>query len=196
MLALSPWCFTVIVYIYIRIYVKVLRHRRPGSYVEEQNQVSINKASKALITTLLNLGTFIITWLPLCLFQVTMIIQVQHAPKAVFENMLLLAEVDKYLFALLMLNAIADPIIYAVRIHEVKVGLSRLFLHWPCYRLVRTSSTTSSMSMSDVRSRVCSVSLSSMPAARSRVNPHMMKSEFCSMTPLTTTTTISQNNVL
>ena len=61
------------------------------------------------------------------LLQVIMLIQVHYKPEQIQNNIQILADVDKYLYDLLIINSIADSIIYTVRIHEVKVGLYRLF---------------------------------------------------------------------
>ena len=121
-LAVAPVCFVAMFYAYLRIYIKVRRHQRPG-----EGAIPSRRTPKALITTLLNLGSFMITWLPLCLFQIILLIQVHYYPEEVQKNIDILSEVDKYLFDLLMVNSIADSIIYTVRVHEVKVGLRRLF---------------------------------------------------------------------
>ena len=125
-LSVAPICFAVMLYIYLKIYVKICRHRRPGTNPLEKRG-GIRKTKKALITTLLNLGTFVVTWLPACLFQIALLIKVRYQPHDVRANIALYAEIDKYLFDLLMLNAIADSVIYTVRIREVKTGFHRMF---------------------------------------------------------------------
>jgi hypothetical protein len=66
------------------------------------------------------------TFIPLML-QVIMLIQVHYSPQQIQDNLEVLADVDKYLYDLLLINSIADSIIYTVRIHDVKVGLYKLF---------------------------------------------------------------------
>ena len=128
-LAIAPICFIMMFIIYMKIYLKIRRHRTPGvsSVLEKRTGGGMQKNKKALITTLLNLGTFVVTWLPLCFFQVALLIKVHYNPEDVKSKMELYAEVDKYLFDLLMVNAIADSIIYAVRIQEVKLAFYRMF---------------------------------------------------------------------
>ena len=43
-----------------------------------------------------------------------------------------LLKADQHLYNLLLLNALLDPIVYAVRIREVRVGYIRLFCQWRC----------------------------------------------------------------
>ena len=66
-LAVAPVCFVAMFYAYMKIYIKVRQHQKPG---EAGKQNMRQRTPKALITTLLNLGTFIVTWLPMCFFQV------------------------------------------------------------------------------------------------------------------------------
>ena len=43
-----------------------------------------------------------------------------------------LLRADQHLYNLLLLNALLDPIVYAIRIREVRVGYIRLFCRWKC----------------------------------------------------------------
>ncbi len=43
-----------------------------------------------------------------------------------------LLKADQHLYNLLLLNAFLDPIVYAIRIREVRVGYIRLFCRWKC----------------------------------------------------------------
>ena len=51
--------------VYFRIYFEVRKHQQRGPAVYE-----FQRSKKALATTLLILGTFMLCWLPMCLFQV------------------------------------------------------------------------------------------------------------------------------
>ena len=63
-------CLLVMIYVYTKIYITVRRHQR-----SEFRQMHKNK--KAMITTVLLLGSFVLCWLPICLFQITMSILTQ-----------------------------------------------------------------------------------------------------------------------
>ena len=52
-------------YCHCRIYKEALRHQR-----REQPADNFTGSQKALVTTLLILGTFMLCWLPMCIFQV------------------------------------------------------------------------------------------------------------------------------
>ncbi len=127
--AIALLCFICMVFIYIRIYMKI--HRRRNSSFRFHGDHRLNRAEnmkqtkKALVTTLIILGTFIFCWLPMCLFQVIMIIQVQYG--YITEKWIpILQEADKYLYDLLLLNCILDPLIYAIRMPEVRCGYRKM----------------------------------------------------------------------
>ena len=63
----------VITYTYGRIYAEVRRTYRHGS----SNPMDYVRNRKALLTTLLIIGTFVFCWLPTCLFQIALLIQVR-----------------------------------------------------------------------------------------------------------------------
>ena len=120
---LALLCLVIMLFIYIRIYVEVRKHSSRQSMHTSQDFI---KNKKAIVTTLLILGTFILCWLPLCIFTIVLVILVSVNPAAIMHNTHVLYKVDLYLFNLMLLNAIADPIIYAARVKEVQFGYRRL----------------------------------------------------------------------
>ena len=126
-------CLFIMVFIYVRIYVKInRRHAARCSRLSEANRrhqvVDFNRNRKALLTTLMIVGSFVVCWLPLCLFQVTLVIQVFVDMSVLRPFLAVLASADQYLFDLLLLNAIADPAVYAIRMPEVQFGYRRLWV--------------------------------------------------------------------
>ncbi|XP_069111313.1 melanocortin receptor 5-like [Argopecten irradians] len=123
-------CLVSIVFIYLRIYceVKAINNR----LTQLQKDSFHNKKSQ--ITTLLIIGTFIVCWLPTCIFQIVMVIQIQVNRQMVKNLFVTLLRANKYLYALLLLNCVCDPIIYAVRLREVQMGYYRLLSRcFKCY---------------------------------------------------------------
>jgi hypothetical protein len=84
--------------------------------------------AKTLVTTLLIIGTFVLCWIPLFTFQTILLIQVHINRDAVIKTLKSLILANKYLYMLLLVNSICDPIIYAVRLKEVQLGYKRF---WP-----------------------------------------------------------------
>ena len=120
-------CAIIMTISYVRI-VNVISRRHQGIDMHQESAV---RNRKAVITTLLILGTFVICWLPMCLFQMILIIQVKIDPAPLQKWLHILSKADMFLYDLLMLNATCDPIIYAVRMREIRLGYRRLF-HQRC----------------------------------------------------------------
>ena len=120
--AIAILCLFVMSYIYVRIYIEVHRiQSRPDGGREMQRNI------KAVITTLFILGTFVLCWLPNCLFEIAMIIQVVVDRSKLIKLFEAYVRATKYLYDLLLLNCILDPIIYATRMRDVRHGYRKLF---------------------------------------------------------------------
>ncbi|XP_061185650.1 melanocortin receptor 3-like [Saccostrea echinata] len=115
-------CLVSILFIYIRIYREVKQIN--AKCVMLLKDGLHNK--KALRTTLLIIGTFVVCWLPSMTFQIAMIIQVHVNTETVKKLFTTLIRANKYLYALLLVNSLTDPIIYAVRLKDVQNGYFRL----------------------------------------------------------------------
>ncbi|XP_060086201.1 melanocortin receptor 5-like [Ylistrum balloti] len=123
-------CFVCISFMYLRIYCEVRKINNRLTYLQKDN--FHNK--KSLITTLLIIGTFIICWLPTCIFKIAMIIQIRVNREIVQKLFVTFLRANKYLYALLLLNSVCDPIIYAVRLRDVQMGYYRLLSRcFKCY---------------------------------------------------------------
>ena len=128
MMGISVACLVVMLVIYTNIYRLVANHQTPGEQLR-QLKTDARRNKRALVTTLLILGSFIVCWIPLSLFQVIMMIRVHRHGEAMAadpEYLIKLALADKYLLSLLLLNSICDPVIYTVRTYEVQLGYKRL----------------------------------------------------------------------
>ena len=117
-------CLVVMMVIYIKIYVKI--HQRHEEHTSLTNQ-SPRQNRRPLITTLLILGSFVICWLPMCFFQVSLIIVGKVSPGTLKTFTPSLQNADQYLYDLLLLNCIIDPIVYAVRMPDIRLGYRRMF---------------------------------------------------------------------
>lgn len=121
-MAVTFICLASISVIYLRIYCEIKKINSRLAYLQKDS--FHNK--KSLITTLLIIGTFILCWLPTSIFQIAMVIQVHVNRSMVQKLFATLLRANKYLYALLLLNSVCDPIIYAVRLRDVQMGYYKL----------------------------------------------------------------------
>lgn len=155
-------------FVYVRIYLKVRqRHRMP--LFKDTTEAIRASHQRALITTLLILGTFIITWLPLCLFEVVLIIYVSIDPgylRAHTELLQRLTYANEVLYDLLLMNTIADPLIYAIRVPEVRLGYSRLYYKLTCRSRKLNRHIKRQTSDSQLNPTYCSVAMTETRSIR------------------------------
>ncbi|KAK3108213.1 hypothetical protein FSP39_003329 [Pinctada imbricata] len=111
-------CLGLILFIYIRIYFEV-KSMAANVAPFENDEMHNNKARW---TTLVIIGTFVVCWLPYMTFQVVMVIQIHIDSESVQKLFAIFLKTNKYLYALLLVNCILDPIIYAVRLKHVQQG--------------------------------------------------------------------------
>jgi hypothetical protein len=114
-------CFVLMTFIYSRILLEIQRHRERAT-----NNPDLRRNRKALVTTIIILGTFTICWVPLCLFNISAIIQIKVNRESFAANIQIYESATQYLMNLMLLNAVLDPIIYAVRMREVQRSYNRL----------------------------------------------------------------------
>lgn len=127
-LTIAVVSFFIMTVLYINIYLTVSGHTIPGAQLQQGQEAKRNK--RALFTTALILGTFLLCWLPMCMFQITLIVKVKTDISSFKESakiINILYKADKYLYDLLLLNTIFDPIIYTVRMKDIRLGYRRLF---------------------------------------------------------------------
>ena len=133
LIIMTVLCFLGIAAIYIILYSTIKKLQKfPISLA--QNKMP-NK--KALVTTLLIIGTFGLCWLPDMLFELVMIIQIHVDDSKVKEFIVIFVQANKYLYILLLCNSLFDPIIYAIRLKEVQMGYIRfLSKNFRCCRKI------------------------------------------------------------
>ncbi len=124
LLAIAIICLFVMTSTYVSMFLAIKRRHQNINVGPVRQDVKQNK--KALCTTLLILGTFILCWLPTCLFQICLIIAVKIDQHSVQHLIKAFIKADAYLYDLLLLNAVLDPIIYAVRMREVQYGYRKM----------------------------------------------------------------------
>lgn len=114
-------CFLGIGVIYTTLYCKI-KNLNNFTITVSKNRMH-NK--KALVTTLIIIGTFAVCWLPDMIFQLAMIIQIQVDDSKVRDFIVIFVQANNYLYVLLLCNSLCDPIIYAIRLPEVRLGYIR-----------------------------------------------------------------------
>lgn len=114
--------FTIIVALYIAIFMRI--HNNQSFH--ERHVAHVRQNYRGLITTILILVTFAICWLPYCLFEVIITIKASIDVHQVLYYWWLVAKYDYYLYNLLLLNSVCDPVIYAIRMKEVQAGYRNL----------------------------------------------------------------------
>ncbi len=105
--------------VYISIYYKL-----KYSVIDQDGYHNQRRNRRGLITTILIMTTFLCCWLPYCLFEIILTFKIRYSNDLHFwlRNFKLIHTLDFYLYDLLLLNAIADPLIYAKRMTEVRTG--------------------------------------------------------------------------
>ncbi|KAI0216221.1 hypothetical protein LSAT2_031743, partial [Lamellibrachia satsuma] len=148
--AVALLSLAVMLVTYTRIYVKV--RQRGLHFSNGARKSSMPNSRRALVTTLLILGCFALCWLPNCLFQIVMIISVKVDPTSVEKVLDTLYMADQYLYDLLLVNALADPIIYCVRMHDIRSGCKMMFRRAVC-RVPQKPPDTCTILLSERRER-------------------------------------------
>ena len=108
----------VIIFIYTKIWIEIKKlNTRTRFYPDE-----ITQNKKAIYTTLFIIGTFCLCWMPNCFYQIYMILII-HYNNSDFQNLFgTYLLISKYLYILILMNCLFDPIIYAIRLKIVRKG--------------------------------------------------------------------------
>ncbi|XP_067650312.1 melanocortin receptor 5-like [Haliotis asinina] len=135
-ISVAFFCLLIILYTYLRIYLEVRRVHRQGPSA----RMDYIRNRKALFTTLVIIGTFAVCWLPTCLMQIILTIQAKQSPQSIIKHFGVLLRLQRYLNCLILVNTLCDPIVYAVRLRDVKLGYRRIFQKCLFFRSKRRGS--------------------------------------------------------
>ncbi|XP_053383490.1 melanocortin receptor 5-like [Mercenaria mercenaria] len=109
--------------IYGLIYTRV-RKAMPGR--ERASCHTDSGSLKALMTTVLFVGTFVVFWAPLGICNIYMYVKSTDI-QYVLKNLERITLITDILYVIMLLNALADPLVYAFRLPKVKRGFTALF---------------------------------------------------------------------
>lgn len=135
-------CFIIMAVFYSQVFHTIYQYQT----MTGRHQRHMRRNIKGLVTTLLILGSFLVCWLPHCIFEAYILVKSQIDHMGVMAQYKLVMRVDYYLYSLWLANSVCDPIIYAVRMREIKNGY---------YRMVKCNRRDSSVVSSP---RLCSAS--------------------------------------
>ncbi|XP_065338945.1 melanocortin receptor 5-like [Cloeon dipterum] len=108
--------------IYCHIFIIVRRHQASRRRFQNSNQLA--RSVKAVKTTVMIMGTYVVGWMPAVLvFCLVCADCVYHFDTASRVTMLYIYTTINFLY---ILKTLVDPIIYAARMHEIKLALRKM----------------------------------------------------------------------
>ena len=116
----------VILILYISIYCVARKKTIISSDKSGRIGMKSYKNKKAFVTTLLILGTFIGCWLPAgCVWTIWIYVR-NHSPDKAAEKYGKFVTLQQILVSFFLLNTVCDPLIYVIRIRQVRSAFMRL----------------------------------------------------------------------
>ena len=109
-------------YIYLCIFCEVRQLLKRGATLHQDDMHN----KKAIITTLLIIGTFMVCLVPNSLFQLIVYILIHTDRAALMSSLHTILFIHNALWVLMLSNSICDPVIYALRLADVQRGYKRM----------------------------------------------------------------------
>lgn len=118
----------VMVFIYAHILVIIRRHRRGVLQYQqtEQTKAQMKSNIKAVVTTLLILGTYLLGWIPAVMIFIVICNDCAQPLSIYGKHPILLTVLTAAFNSLIIAKSCIDPIVYAARITEIKEALRRM----------------------------------------------------------------------
>lgn len=117
-------CLIVMCVMYGRI-MRILCQYQPKAY-STASQRKAQRHIRGLFTSMIILKLFALLWLPSCIMDAYTALRMYYAPDQVFKVFSNVDKVTTYLYALVIANAILDPIVYAMRMKDIQKSLRSL----------------------------------------------------------------------
>lgn len=108
----------VLIYLYLQIFLEVKKLLVRGQAMHQDDMHN----KKAIVTTLLIIGTFMICLAPNSVFQITIQILLRTDRQSVMDSIPIILLIHQILWILMLANSLCDPIIYALRLRDVQRG--------------------------------------------------------------------------
>lgn len=109
--------------IYMRIYILVKTITAQDRMLH-QNEIH---NSKAIVTTMLIIGTFALFWTPHGIYMIYTSVLYHQDTNYVLNHFQEFVTINAVMFLILQLNCLVDPLIYAIRLREVQNGYTAVF---------------------------------------------------------------------
>ncbi|CAI9729253.1 melanocortin receptor 4-like [Octopus vulgaris] len=121
-------CLFEMVFLYSQVFITIYRYPQ----LQTRHAPNIRRNNKGLVTTIIILLSYIICWLPYCLMELTMtIVSATNLPD-MMNYYQISQQAQYYLYNLIALNSIFDPLIYAIRMPDMQNSYRRLLRMCKC----------------------------------------------------------------
>ena len=122
----------VLIYLHCNIFHKI----KTSTYMFQLNAQSLLRDSgsthfhsrKAIITTVIIVGSFMITWVPYSIYHLTgtIVMKTCNNPESMYKYVNVFIKINNILWIMVQFNCIFNPLIYAVRTPAVRQGYKQL----------------------------------------------------------------------
>lgn len=115
-------CFVEMAFLYSQVFKTVYKYPR----LQSRHTQNTQRNNKGLVTTIIIVVSYTICWLPYCLMELTMTIMSLTNTTLILTYYKIMQKAQYYLYNLIALNSIFDPLIYAIRMPDMQNSYRRL----------------------------------------------------------------------
>ncbi|GAB1603100.1 adrenocorticotropic hormone receptor-like [Argonauta hians] len=121
-------CLFEMVVLYSQVFITIYKYPQ----LQTRHAPNIRRNNKGLVTTIIILLSYIICWLPYSLMELTMTIASATNLQNMMRYYMVSQQAQYYLYNLIALNSIFDPLIYAIRMPDMQNSYRRLLRMCKC----------------------------------------------------------------